>query len=802
MAKTHEPIEGFILTRHWVDRDNGIELQFWLATDSGPVLVTVADQEAVFFIRQTDRARLQPILGLQRGWRVQDLSLKNYYHQPVSAVYFASYKRARDAAQLLRRQLPVWEADIRPPDRFLMERFIKSAVEVNGAAKAQLLGQDSVQHWQNPSLKSTSVEPNFRVVSVDIETDMRAHTLYSIAVYAADAQKVFMIGEPPQREENNSATVEVVDEGDIDIDYCATETECLQRFLTWIQQYDPDVLIGWNFIGFDLWVLTQMCRRLAIEFAIGRLGAMPSWRQDPSEPERRYITIPGRVALDGIELLRAAFYQFESFSLQFVAGQLLGDSKLVTGGDRGDEITRLFEQDKPQLARYNLKDCELVWEIFNVTQLLEFASSKSQMTGLPLDRIGGSAASFEFSYLPRLHRQGYVGPNIGDCQVNLLSPGGYVLESVPGLFRQVLVFDFKSLYPSIIRTFNIDPFAFWYAEHQQLTGDDIIDGFNGAKFCRDRAILPTMIAELWQSREVAKQHNNQPLSQAIKIIMNSFYGVLGSPLCRFHDPRIASSITLRGHEILQQTQHWFEEQGYQVIYGDTDSVFVWLGNDCQEEAGEQIGHELAVELNHFWQNHLKQRYGLSSNLEIQFETHFSQFYMPTIRGQEMGSKKRYAGLVKKGEKTEMIFRGLETVRSDWTPLARQFQREVFERVFSQREFKSYINQYAEQLMAGELDRQLAYRKRLRRPLDEYESISPPHVQAARKLREAGIDVRKGDWVEYVITVHGAEPLQLLDKKLLDYDHYLEKQLAPVVDGLLEVMGTSFQTITNRQIVMF
>ncbi|WP_317931315.1 DNA polymerase II [Halioxenophilus sp. WMMB6] len=782
-------ISGFILTRHWHDREPGVELEFWLSTDQGPHRVTVAEQEAVFFIRQADLAKVQPVLGLQRGWRVQNLDLFSHTFEPVAALYFKSYKRARDAAQLLRRQIPVWEADIRPPERFLMERFIHSDVTLLGEPTSH----QGFPLLTNPQWRPAAVAPAFKVASVDIETDMQAAELYSIAVYTESERRVFMVGEGAGEEASGEA---------FELHFCPTQTACLLAFFEWLQRADPDILIGWNFIGFDLWVLSNLCRHFGVDFAIGRLGREPSWRADPDDPEKRYISIPGRIALDGIELLRTAFYQFESFALGAVARQLLGADKLLSGGDRGEQITDWFHSHKAQLARYNLKDCELVWEIFAHTQLLEFARAKSQMTGLPLDRIGGSAAAFEFSYLPRLHRKGYVAPNIGENKIDLVSPGGYVLDSQPGLFRQVLLFDFKSLYPSIIRSFNIDPYAFWYAEHHQLPAEQVVAGFNDARFAREESILPGLVANLWQRRDEAKAHHNQPLSQAIKIIMNAYYGVLGSPLCRFFDPRVASSITLRGHQILQQTQAWFEQQGYRVIYGDTDSVFVWLGDESPEAGGEPVGRALATALNQYWRDFLRDEYGLSSYLEIQFESHFSRFFMPKIRGQETGSKKRYAGLVHTANGSKLLFRGLEAVRSDWTPLARRFQQSLFERVFHNREYRAFISAEVEQLLAGELDALLVYRKRLRRPLDDYEAISPPHVQAARKLAAAGHKIRKGDWIEYVWTTRGPEATALAEGAAIDYEHYLEKQMAPVVDGLLATLGTSFQAITNRQFKLF
>lgn len=115
--------------------------------------------------------------------------------------------------------------------------------------------------------------------------------------------------------------------------------------------------------------------------------------------------------------------------------------------------------------------------------------------------------------------------------------------------------------------------------------------------------------------------------------------------------------------------------------------------------------------------------------------------MPTIRGTDQGSKKRYAGLIQEGEKQRMVFKGLETVRTDWTPLAQQFQQTLYLRIFRNEPYQDYVRETIASLMAGELDNQLVYRKRLRRPLAEYQRNVPPHVRAARLADEE--NVRRG-----------------------------------------------------------
>ena len=365
-----------------------------------------------------------------------------------------------------------------------------------------------------------------------------------------------------------------------------------------------------------------------------------------------------------------------------------------------------------------------------------------------------------------------------------------------------VVLDFKSLYPSIIRTFCIDPMGLALGLAAPEADSSLIVGFQGGRFSRERHLLPDIIRQLWGRRDEAKARGDSAQSQAIKIIMNSFYGVLGTPGCRFFDARLASSITRRGHQIIQQTRECIEALGERVIYGDTDSVFVWLQDVGSADAARERGRYLERELNQWWVQRLEQEFELESLLELEFETHYQRFLMPTVRGSDKGSKKRYAGVIISDGKPELVFKGLENVRTDWTQLARRFQSELYRRVFFDEPYVDYIKQIVVQLMAGELDAELVYRKRLRRKLDDYQRNVPPHVQAARIARERGEPATaRGDWVEYVISLHGAEPAASAEAGL-DYQHYLERQLAPVADGILHFLDTSFAAITDQQYSLF
>lgn len=293
---------------------------------------------------------------------------------------------------------------------------------------------------------------------------------------APDHRAVIMIGEP--------------EPGPDWIHWVADEKALLRALVTQVQQYDPDLFIGWNLVNFDFKLLIERANRLGLPLLLGRGKSAASWR-DGRETNQGFVTVPGRVVIDGIDGLKTATYQFDSFSLESVSQQLLGKGKATEDVDnRLAAIEHDFHHNKLKLAEYNLQDCVLVEEIFSHTRLLDFLTLRSRLTGLELDRSGGSVAAFTNLYLPRLHRAGYIAPNL-PVDGGLASPGGYVMESRPGLYKQVLVLDFKSLYPSIIRTFKIDPMGL---TEGLLEPEKAIPGFRGAVFHRSdifcRILLP------------------------------------------------------------------------------------------------------------------------------------------------------------------------------------------------------------------------------------------------------------------------------------------------------------------------
>ena len=806
--------QGFILTTRTIERFGKTHVECWLLTEDGPLKTLSSPQQSLFFIRQQDKNEATQLLAANDiKHESKPLSLKTFEHEAVAALYFDRAFALYKARTLLKRhQIDCFEDDIRLPERYLMERFVYGSATVSGTlvtdkdlGKGAGEGADvksagaMAPHGKSPNAKRFYLKdmqckpseyvPTFKVLSVDIECSEQGE-LFSIGFATRTDKCVLMIGDK-----------EVAEDW---IEWVEDEEKLLQRFVEQVQYYDPDIIVGWNVVNFDFRLLIKRAALHNVDLLLGRDKQAIAWRDARNEVNQGFVSMPGRVVVDGIDALKTATYSFDSFSLENVAQHLLGKGKKTDNvEDRLGEIMHDFEHNKVKLAHYNLQDCELVLDIFEHTRVLDFLTLRSQLTGLELDRMGGSVAAFINLYLPKLHRAGYISPNRPE-DGGLASPGGYVMNSKPGLYEHVLVLDFKSLYPSIMRTFKIDPLGL---VEGLLAPLDAIDGYKGAKFSREKHFLPDIIRSLWKQRDEAKKNNDSARSQAIKILMNSFYGVLGSGGCPFYDTRLASSITMRGHDIMLTTAKWIEEAGYRVIYGDTDSTFVWLDGEYSQEEAQNIGQSLATTINKKWHDTIRQEHSLVCELEIEFETHFSQFLMPTIRGSELGSKKRYAGLKTNKNGDELVFKGLETVRSDWTQLAKTFQLSLYEMVFAKQDVQDYLRTVIDDTRAGKRDEDLVYRKRIRRKLEHYVKNVPPHVKAARIADEQNKRLGKAlkyqdkGWISYVITVNGPQPVDYQTSQI-DYEHYVDKQIKPIAEGILPFIGLSFEDLTSQQMGLF
>ncbi|MDR1971614.1 MAG: DNA polymerase II [Treponema sp.] len=724
----------------------------------------------------------------------------------------------------------------KPAETFLMEKQIHGWMEIRGPSRP---GRHVDLVFAEPEISSSPAGglPPLRIASIDIETGTRGPaqgSILAIGIAWTDGpgggiagRRVRVLGQAPAPSESPAPPDQTAP-----IFHC-DEAALLRAFLADIRDIDPDVLTGWNFLDFDFKQIAERCARLRIPLLLGRSGEEeakffpPGDRAgDRSRANSAAALAPGRQVLDALRVFRAGGRGFLAeddgpayrggFSLEAVSRRVLGEGKLVSaqGEEKLAELEKLYVQDRERFAAYCLSDAELALRILDATGLFRLTVERAGLTAVSLDKAWTSVASFERIYGMELRRLG-IAPPFPDPERQVSgAAGGTVLESLSGLFSNIAVFDFRSLYPTIMRTFNIDPLCYERAGEGSGGAPGPIEAPNGAAFSREPGPLPRLIGEYFAARREALAQGNETAAQVYKILMNSFYGVLGTQSCRYGRSELAGAITSFAKKWLLFSRDWFRDRGYRVLYGDTDSLFVetGLGDRADWEAFNRFCGPLAAELNRELERRITKDYGCRSFIELRFEKAYRRFLLPPLRGRAeeedaaasggvqepgdaapgraapRGRAKGYGGyLVPPAGGAETVeVKGMEAVRSDATALARRFQVELLELVFSGRgedRFRAKLRETLAELESGKLDAELVYRKRLSRPPESYTSSTPPQVKAARALGWKG---RRGT-VEYVWTLSGAEPASLPHGPL-DYRHYAQAQVLPVAKSIADAAG--------------
>jgi len=783
--------EGFIVHSFIQEKPGQPRIFFVGRLKNGHTFAAVEDRiRPGFYIRDSEANTARPVIGTF-GAKLEKTSMKTMDEEPCYWVSFHSPREFYRARRTFERNfIRTYEADLNMVDQYLLSHKIHSSLKIAGNSRK---GRFVDQIFLNPLVKPANWEPQLSILSIDIETDPAASEIRAIS----------MVGKDPWKDSNTRKVLFVGKTAKEDWIQCFfDERSMLEAFCKRIVKFDPDIITGWNVIDFDFKVIAQRFEALKLSFRIGR-SSEPAVFLPARQSRQAKVIIPGRQVLDTMWLVRASPDRYDDYRLETVAGSILGHGKAVTfteDEDKGEKLDEIYKMDPLTFCRYSLEDARLVLEILKKTGLAELTIKRCLLTGINPERAWTSIQPFEHLYIEELHRRGVVAPSLGvDTKSLGGAPGGAILEPHPGLFDNVFVFDFKSLYPSIIRTFNIDPLT--YVTTGKISETSTIQAPNGACFRKEPGILPGLLDRFFDSREQAKKNGDALASYVYKIIMNSFYGVLGTSSCRFAASELAGAITSFGQHLLRWCKAYFIKKGYQVLYGDTDSVFVKidLPDETPVRALYDKGEEIARHANSDLADYVADRYDVVSQLELEFEKIYARFFLPPVRGAASaggntqtarGRAKGYAGLLlsekRVGEDPQIEIKGMEAIRRDWTALAREFQIRMISSVFHGKplsDIQSFIQKTIDSLFAGNMDDRLVYRKALRKQLSNYTRTRPPHVKAAEIL---GWTHQRG-LVSYVITRDGPQPVSRLSAPI-DYRHYVDKQLKPIAEAFTQVLG--------------
>jgi DNA polymerase I len=594
----------------------------------------------------------------------------------------------RDVGQI-RDEFDHYEADILFPNRLLIDKDITSGIRVPKRA----LDTDADRltlRAHHEEIEAVGVDAEPRVNTFDIEVDDRSgfpedgeEPVICIASHdSVDDEYILWLYEAPDGEGapdeladydpiETDSRADSDDETDLSVDIrrYGTEEEMLERFLDYIDNTDPDVLTGWNFDDFDAPYLIDRLEHLdgrtERDLDFNRLSRVNEvWSSNWGGPD-----IKGRVVFDLLYAYqRTKFTELDSYRLDDVGERELGVGKERYPGDIGD----LWEDDPERLLEYNLRDVELCVELDREQNIVAFWNEVRQFVGCKLEDATTPGDAVDMYVLHKLHDK-FALPSKGQ-QESEDYEGGAVFDPITGVRENVSVLDLKSLYPMCMVTINASP--------ETKVDPEIYDGEtyrapNGTRFRKEPdGAIREMVDELLTEREEKKSQRNsyEPKTpeyeqydrqqQAVKVIMNSLYGVLGWDRFRLYDREMGAAVTATGREVINYTEKVVNDNGYEVIYGDTDSVMLEIGDISvgEEAAGnspeanlrekypelsqEELqtlletvkkGFELEEIINDSYNKFAKEQLNATEHrFEIEFEKLYRRFF-------QAGSKKRYAG---------------------------------------------------------------------------------------------------------------------------------------------------------------
>ena len=583
-----------------------------------------------------------------------------------------------------------------------------------------------------------------------------------------------------------------------------TEKEMLEEFLKVINDYDPDVLTGYNINMFDFPYIIERLKQNKLPQNLGRTDKITFLRTLGMTQE--YV-LTGRVVVDPYQILkRDPWVKFPRYDLNTVARLLLNDEKHdIEYGEMGG-LWNGTREDLSKFIEYARKDADLSLKLVLDRGMLDKFVELSKVSGLLLqDVMGGQTRRIETMVLHEFRKKGFVMP-LAPSKAELVRrtkerdkqglKGAIVLEPKKGLQAEgcVLVLDFKSLYPSIMRTYNVSPDTLTGTEensHQSPSGAYFIDQ------AVHEGIFPNILARVLAARGSAKKLMKTKKGEekrilnakqlALKDISNSFYGYTGYTRARLYTIDVANTITAYGRKNIEKTRKLVEENfDVEVVYGDTDSIFVRTKTTNLDEAkehGEKISKFVTEKL--------------PSYLELDFEKIYRTFLILT--------KKRYAGW--RFDKTDegwhdiIEMRGIETVRRDWCPLVSELMEKVLNTILKEGDLAKAIELVKctiNDLRAGKIPlEKLTIIKGITKHIDNYEGMLP-HIELARKLTKRnpqdppkigdrlGFVIIKGD---QMLSKRAEDPKYVEQNKIqLDSDYYTESQLLPPIERILNAVG--------------
>jgi len=708
----------------------------------------------------------------------------------------------RDSIKNMKEHEDTFEYDITLARRYIIDKEISPScwVEVEGEESKDLKGHqvDRLVYVKKINPVNYNSDPKLKVLAFDTEF-----------VEEGKEPKLIMLSLA-----TNSGKKKVITSHKWDcklgyVECVKSEGEIIKRFMEIVKEEDPDFICGYNSDAFDIPKMRERAAKEKISLKLGRDNVPVHVVQRGRISSAR---TKGRVHIDLFNFIShvlAPSMKSEILTLDAVAKELLGIGKKDMKYKEMVEIWNKKEQ-LERLAEYSLWDSELTIKL--AEHILPQILALSKLTGaLPFDVCRNTYSQLVESFFMKNAFDDNVlipnRPKTEEIEERKLAPvykGAIVIEPKKGIHSNVFVFDFRSLYPTIIISHNIDTWTFSFTPCKKKISVPEHKYF----FCADKkGFIPKHLEDLVErrrkiklemkklkkdSREYKMLDNEQ---FALKTISNATYGYFAYFGSKWYRRECGEASAAFGRFYITNVIELAKKAKFEIIYGDTDSLMTRYPSENKKQKLIEIGEKFADEVN-------KKLPGI---IEIEFRNLYESGIFVAREKGEVGAKKRYALVDEKGN---LEIRGFETVRRDWCELSKKIQRDVLKIILHDKDSQKAVNLVRgtiKNLREGKVDLEdLVIYEQITRPLSAYEQIGP-HVKAAMKLVEKGFPISEGTVVGFVITKgkgsisDRAMPVEFVKKNQYDPDYYIEHQILPASMRVLKALEYTEQSVLTGKI---
>lgn len=588
------------------------------------------------------------------------------------------------------------------------------------------------------------------------------------------------------------------------VEFVDSEERLIKRFKELVNLYKPDVLTGYFSDGFDLPYLQSRAKVYGINLDLGYdYSNLALKRRDEYT-----CKITGLIHLDVFKFIRNILgkgMSTDSFSLNAVSNELLGHKKHDVNLDKLAHVWDSRPEELEDFCKYNLQDAYLNYEL--CIKLMPNIQELVKLIGLPLFEISRMSFSrlVENYILKRSKEFNMLASNKPsqyeiEWRKGKSYEGGFVYEPEPGIYGDLVVFDFRSLYPTIIISHNVGPDTLnceCCKEEEKVPGKDYW-------FCRKKkgffsGIVEDLVSRRMKIKEMIKVKKEKgeesallgARSYGLKTTANAFYGYMGFFAARWYSLECVQSITAYARDYIKKTMKKAEEKGFKVVYGDTDSLMVVLKGKSRDEALNFLG-EVNCSLPKFMELELEGFYPRALFVPVKSKTQ-----------KNYGAKKKYA--LFDGEKVKVV--GFEAVRRNWSKIAKETQDNVLKIVLKDNDTAkalTYVGEVVSEIRNGKADlSKLIIKTQLTRPIEAYESIGP-HVAIAKKMVEKGYEVVPGMTIPFIVgkgkglVREKAKLVEEVSEGEYDADYYVKNQVIQAVNSIFEVLGYNEEDILKEK----